>query len=131
MDHEKNSKQTVQMARGLRKRMSLPEVLLWTRLKPSVNEQFDIRRQHPILSRYVLDFFIPHLQIAIEIDGKHAHEFKEERDQKRQAEIEAIGICFVRIPASWVLRSPSEVTDFILSLCSGEITTDDLDDSLK
>ena len=111
--------------------MSLPEVLLWIRLKPSANGQFDIRRQHPVLGRYVLDFFVPHLQLAIEIDGKIAHVGQEERDEKRQANVEALGICFVRIPARWVLRDPDEVANVILSLCSGEITMDDLDDSLK
>ncbi len=131
MEHNKNSQRIVQMAKGLRRRMSLPEVLLWKQLKPSVNGQFDIRRQHPVLDRYVLDFFIPHLQLAIEIDGKFAHDGQVEKDEERQVNIESTGICFVRIPARWVLRDTNEVVAVIMSLCSGEITIDDLDDSLK
>ena len=131
MRHERQPRRIVSAARGLRKRMSYPELLLWNRLKPSVNGVFDIRRQHPVLGSYVLDFFYPDLQLAIEIDGRLAHEEKEERDDFRQQQIEATGVIFVRIPASWVLRNADEVSQFILDLCSGELTIDDLDDSLK
>ena len=84
-----------------------------------------------VLDRYVLDFFIPHLQLAIEIDGKFAHDGQVEKDEERQVNIESTGICFVRIPARWVLRDTNEVVAVIMSLCSGEITIDDLDASLK
>ena len=131
MRHERQPKLVIGLARSLRRKMSLPEVLLWKKLKPSVNGEFDIRRQHPVLGRYVLDFFYSELQIAFEIDGKYVHEMKFERDQIRQKEIEAAGIVFVRIPASWVLRNPSEVAQFILDICAGVLTVDDLDDSLK
>ena len=130
MDHDKNSKRIVGVARGLRRRMSLPEVLLWQRLRPSVNGMFDIRRQHPVLDQYVLDFFYPDLQMAFEIDGSHFHDGKEEYDARRQSDIEATGIAFVRLPARWILRNPGEVVDIILRLCSGELVIDDLDESL-
>ena len=130
MDHEKNRKRIVRIAKGLRKRMSLPEVLLWQKIKPSVNGLFDIRRQHPILDNFVLDFFHPDLQLAIEINGKFVHEGREEQDAVRQAKIEATGIAFVRIPASWVLRDPEAVASLIISLCARELEIDDLDESL-
>lgn len=110
--------------------MTLPEVLLWKILKPSSNKQFDIRRQHPVLGRYVVDFFHADTQIAFKIDGKYVHALRTEQDNLRQQEIEATGVAFVRIPASWVLKNPSEVADFILLLCSGELKVDDIDELL-
>ncbi len=95
---------------------------------PSANGEFNIRRQHPVYELYVVDFFYEGLQIAFEIDGKYAHALKEERDTIRQQRIEATGVAFVRIPASWVLRNPGEVAQFILDICAGIILLEDLDE---
>ncbi len=69
--------------------------------------------------------------IAFEIDGKHVHEITAEEDSVRQRAIESLGFAFVRIPARWVLKSPDEVADFIIQICAGEISLDDLDTSLR
>ena len=131
MRHRKQSKQVVDLAKRLRKRMSFPELLLWAKLKPSVNGTFDIRRQYPILDRYVVDFFYEDLQLAIEIDGAAFHEGRAEADALRQHAIEQTGVIFVRIPARWVLRDRDEAAQFILDICAGVIDIDEIDESLR
>jgi len=69
-------------ARSLRRDLSLPEKLLWVRLRCS---GVRFRRQHPIGS-YVLDFYCPAVKLAIEVDGA-AHGFGD-RPQRDEVRIE-------------------------------------------
>jgi very-short-patch-repair endonuclease len=55
-------------ARRLRQDMSLPEVLLWARLRHRQPGVPRCRRQHPI-GPYVLDFYFSEAKLAIEVDG--------------------------------------------------------------
>lgn len=81
------------LARQLRKNSTLPEVLLWQNLKKrAFGVQF--HRQVPMLN-YIVDFYCHEIGMAIEIDGKsHDHSFI--YDAKRQGEIEAYGVQFLR-----------------------------------
>ena len=81
------------LARQLRKNSTLPEVLLWQNIKQrAYGVQF--HRQVPILS-YIVDFYCHEIGLAIEIDGSsHDHIFL--KDAKRQEEIEAYGVTFLR-----------------------------------
>ncbi len=107
--------------------MTLPEVLLWNLLRPKVNTRCTIRRQVPILKKYVLDFYCPQRKIAFEIDGFYIHEDQEEKDAERQQAIEELGITFVRISAARVLKYPNEVAETIIKLCIGELQVSDLE----
>ena len=55
-------------ARTLRKAMSEPEVMLWSRLRGREPGRPTFRRQHPIGS-IILDFYCPSCRLAVEIDG--------------------------------------------------------------
>ncbi|WP_452231493.1 endonuclease domain-containing protein [Lacinutrix sp. MEBiC02595] len=81
------------LARHLRKNSSLPEVLLWQNIKQrALGVQF--HRQVPMLD-YIVDFYCHEIGLAIEIDGAtHDHAFLE--DAKRQGEMEAYGVTFIR-----------------------------------
>ena len=107
------------LARQLRKNSTLSEVLLWQSIKQKgYGVQF--HRQVPLLE-YIVDFYswdsnfkrvacwnlkaeripiaerigINELQLAIEIDGD-SHQFKDKYDAKRQKDLEAYGIIFLR-----------------------------------
>lgn len=81
------------LARQLRKNSSLPEVLLWQNIKQrALGVQF--HRQVPMLE-YIVDFYCPEIGLAIEIDGK-SHDHSVLYDAKRQGEIEAYGVTFLR-----------------------------------
>jgi very-short-patch-repair endonuclease len=82
--------------RALRKNMTKAEVLLWIQLKKRKLLGQRVLRQYSIGS-YVVDFYIPELKLAIEVDGA-THSTDEERqyDRSRQEEIETLGIQFFR-----------------------------------
>lgn len=82
-----------QLARQLRKNSTLPEVLLWQNIKKrAFGVQF--HRQVPMLN-YIADFYCHEIRLAIEVDGSsHEHFFL--YDAKRQAELEAYGVKFLR-----------------------------------
>jgi len=100
-------------ARRLRRQLSLPEKLLWVRLRRGA---IRIRRQHPI-GVYVLDFYRPAARLAIEVDGA-AHDFgnRPQRDDARIAWLNQQGIQILRIPAKEVLADPDEIADALLRL---------------
>jgi very-short-patch-repair endonuclease len=102
-------------ARRLRRTLSLPEKLLWVRLRRA---EVRFRRQHPI-GRYVLDFYCPAAKLAIEVDGA-AHDFgnRPQRDDVRTAWLNGEGIQVLRIPAKDVLADPEAVADALLRLCA-------------
>lgn len=110
------SKATVARARAFRRKMSLPEVLLWNELRGGV-AGVSFRRQHPV-GAYVVDFYCAAAKLAIEIDGiAHDMGARAERDAIRDAKLRGMGIETMRVPASEVLKSPLDVADAIAALC--------------
>jgi very-short-patch-repair endonuclease len=109
-------------AKRQRRDMSLPEALLWQRLRRSPCG-VSFRRQHPI-GCYVLDFYCPAIKLAIEIDGI-AHDMGErpERDEIRTAWLEAQGLQVMRIAARDVLRDPDKIAQALVTLCQNPSTT--------
>ena len=80
-------------ARELRKNSTLSEVLLWKNIKnKALGVQF--HRQVPMLE-YIVDFYCHELMLAIEIDGD-SHLYKYEYDNKRQGELEKVGVVLLR-----------------------------------
>ena len=104
-------------ARKLRADMSLPELLLWRKLR-GLPGGVKLRRQHPI-GPYVLDFFCAEQRVAFEIDGQ-AHDVgdRPDRDSARDKWLIEAGIEVVRIPAVEVLRSVEDVAEAIVRYCS-------------
>ncbi|HPI21340.1 MAG TPA: DUF559 domain-containing protein [Candidatus Kapabacteria bacterium] len=80
-------------ARNLRNNSTLSEAILWRYLKGK-QLGYDFHRQKPI-DNYIVDFYCNELKLAIEIDGI-THNFKMEKDKKRQLKIESFGINFLR-----------------------------------
>lgn len=103
-------------ARKLRAEMSFPEVLLWQELRRKAGE-VRFRRQHPV-GRYILDFYVASIRLAIEIDGE-VHDMGDRPDQDiaRDEWLRGQGIEVVRIPASEVLRDVNDVADSIVRYC--------------
>lgn len=101
-----------ELARKLRKNMTLGEVLLWQEIRDrKLGYQF--HRQIPILN-YIVDFFCHELQLAIEVDGRsHDHSQTSEEDLKRQKELEERGIRFLRFDEMEVRKNMEEVISTI------------------
>ncbi|MEA1886391.1 MAG: endonuclease domain-containing protein [Bacteroidota bacterium] len=82
-----------QLARILRKKSTLGEILLWLEIKnKSMGYQF--HRQVPI-ENFIVDFYCHELMLAIEIDGS-SHDHKYEDDKARQGILESYGIRVIR-----------------------------------
>jgi very-short-patch-repair endonuclease len=101
-------------ARALRKTMSAPEVMIWSRLRGRSAERPTFRRQHPIGS-VILDFYCPAARLAVEVDGaSHWDDERRSRDEARDSWLAGEGVTVMRIPASAVYRDAAGVTDAIL-----------------
>lgn len=100
-----------QLARDLRNNSTKSEVILWIHLKGKQIKGYDFHRQKPI-GNYIVDFFCNELMLAIEIDGG-SHYGNEEKDQRRQQEIEKLGIHFLRFEDSEIFYSLDKVIKLI------------------
>jgi very-short-patch-repair endonuclease len=104
---------TMQRARQLRKKMSPPEKMLWSRLRAG-KIGFVVRRKYAI-GPYVADFYVHELSICIEVDGK-GHENREQEDHIRNAFFKKKGITTIRISAK---RSFEDLDGVVESLYFG------------
>ncbi|MEM8826257.1 MAG: endonuclease domain-containing protein [Pseudomonadota bacterium] len=84
--------------------MTLPEILLWQKLRTRPNG-LKFRRQAPF-GKYVLDFYCASAGIAIEVDGEaHAQGDRPLRDAERDKWFTERGVQTLRVPATRVLQS--------------------------
>lgn len=99
-----------------RHQLTLPEVLIWERLKKSP-QGIAFRKQYAI-GRYRLDFYCAAAKTAFEIDGI-AHDMGDnpQRDEARDAWVMDQGIVTVRIRASDVLKDADSVAESIVDYC--------------
>lgn len=85
-----------ELAKKLRKEMTLSEVLLWQELKGKNMLGYDFDRQKPI-DNYIVDFYCKALKLVIEVDGNyHNHDEMPEKDEIRHKRLESFGIRFLR-----------------------------------
>ena len=96
-----------ELARQLRKNMTLSEVLLWNELKQKQMLGLDFDRQRPI-GNYIVDFYCKELKLAIEIDGD-THIYRYDYDDERQRNLEKLGIRFLRFDDIEVKKNMSNV----------------------
>ncbi|CAM3826682.1 DUF559 domain-containing protein [Pontibacter korlensis] len=69
---------------------------LWKYLKSGQLQGQKFRRQHSI-GNYILDFYCPSEEIAIELDGQvHIHSAAQQADQERDEELAGLGIKLLR-----------------------------------
>lgn len=89
--------------------MTLAERVLWCSLKGRQVSGYKFRRQHGV-KQYILDFYCPELSLAIEADGEsHDTEEAKKYDAKRQLDIEAEGIHFLRFRDDEIIGNPIKV----------------------
>ncbi|MEO8115792.1 MAG: DUF559 domain-containing protein, partial [Phenylobacterium sp.] len=101
-------------ARALRKAMTDPEVMLWSRLRGRGRGRPVFRRQHPF-SGMILDFYCPAAKLAVEIDGStHWSDEQVAKDRARDAWLHGQGIRVLRIGASEVFNNLSVVVDAVV-----------------
>jgi very-short-patch-repair endonuclease len=92
--------------------MSLPEAMLWTRLRGRSDGKPVFRRQHP-LGAFVLDFFCPKAGLVVEIDGE-SHDTRLDQDRSRDDWLRAQGLDVIRYRAVDVLNDPGGAAEAII-----------------
>jgi very-short-patch-repair endonuclease len=112
--------ETRDFAKFLRRRLTLPEGLLWRSLKGRKADGLHFRKQHPI-GPYILDFYCAQLKLCVEVDGQ-AHGFGEipAKDQRRDAWLAAHEIRTLRIPAYVVLEDLDAAVGWVIAVARGE-----------
>jgi very-short-patch-repair endonuclease len=110
----------VYAARRLRKTMSLPEVMLWQRLRLRP-DGLKFRKQHPI-EPHIVDFYCREAALVIEVDGI-AHDMgdRPDRDARRDADIRSQGFNILRVPARDVLRDADAATAAIIAYAANPL----------
>ncbi|MFA5020739.1 MAG: endonuclease domain-containing protein [Patescibacteria group bacterium] len=109
-----NKKEFAFRRKKLRQESPRAERLLWHYLKGKQVHGQKFRRQAGI-NRYVVDFYCPQINLAIEVDGgSHtATKYDEEKDKLRQNKIEQLNIRFLRFNNEDVYLRMNEVMDII------------------
>jgi very-short-patch-repair endonuclease len=101
-------------ARALRKAMTEPEIMLWSRLKRRGRGQPIFRRQFAYESM-IFDFYCPAARLAVEVDGStHWTEEKRAKDEARDAWLAGRGIAVMRIGAGAVYQGLGDVVDGVI-----------------
>jgi very-short-patch-repair endonuclease len=104
-----------QIARLLRKNQTQQEKKLWNLLRGK-QIGFKIRRQHPLLDHYIIDFYCPAKKLCIEIDGTiHLHPEVKANDIVRQNYLLDHGYLMIRFTNEEVDRNPELVVQEIRS----------------
>jgi very-short-patch-repair endonuclease len=111
--HAYNSK-LKPFASSLRKQMTKAESCLWKYvLKARQLQGYPFRRQRPVLN-YIADFMCMELMLIIEVDGlTHTWEETQEKDLKRQADLEAAGFTVLRFADDEVVENINGVISFL------------------
>lgn len=95
------------LARALRKSMTLPEQQLWALLRKSQLDGYRFRRQAPI-GRYIADFVCWEARLVIELDGQH-HQDQQAYDQERDHWMQQQNIQVLRFQNHEILNTPTTV----------------------
>lgn len=98
------NKNLKKFARENRKKQTPGEQKLWKYLKTKQLLGVRFLRQRSI-DKYIVDFFAPEYNLAIEVDGSSHDESKYEYDVARQKVLEKLNIMVVRFTEVEVLRS--------------------------
>ena len=110
---------TFETARLLRNNMTIPEKILWERLKGKNILGLRFRRQPPI-DIFIADFYCHEARLVIEIDGE-IHEEQIEYDDGREAEIEKYDIKVIRFTNDEIMNEMESVINKIKAVLKGRI----------
>jgi very-short-patch-repair endonuclease len=105
---------TLRAAGLLRKNMTIPELILWKKLKDKNIFSPKFRRQHPI-DIFIVDFYCHEYKLVIETDGEvHNTEEAYQYDLARTAVLNELGIKVIRFTNDQVISKRENVVSEIL-----------------
>ncbi len=95
----------------LRAASSMPERILWWRLRNRQFRGLKFRRQHP-MGVYVADFYCDELRLVVEVDGSD-HSHRRARDAGRDRWMTGEGLRVIRVSASAVSADAQAVLNYL------------------
>jgi very-short-patch-repair endonuclease len=108
------SQSIFEKATALRKNMTLPELILWKKLKDRKLFKTKFRRQHPI-DIFIVDFYCHEHKLAVEIDGEiHMNNKAYDYDSGRTNNLKKFGIKVLRFSNDQVIFKIDSVINKIL-----------------
>jgi len=100
-------------ARRLRRNATIPERMLWNRLRGGRLGGLKFRRQQPI-GPYIVDFFCHEVGLVVEVDGR-SHDERGKEDSQREAILqEQQRLQVLRVGNDYVLKETEAVLFAIL-----------------
>jgi very-short-patch-repair endonuclease len=113
MDHLFNIPQNKDRRRRLRRDQTLAEKILWSQLRNRRLNGYKFFRQFGV-GPYILDFYCPAVQLAIELDGPDHLEVRQQKhDQKRTEYLEHFRIHVLRFWNEELFDNPNRVVGLI------------------
>ena len=99
--------------RKLRRYSTQAEQLVWNFLRNRQLLGYKFRRQYSV-DQYVTDYYCSEIKLAVELDGASHNAIEQNKyDIKRQKELEAFGIKFVRISDDELFSNPNKAFEKI------------------
>jgi len=112
-------------ARRLRRNATIPERMLWNRLRGGRLAGLKFRRQQPI-GPYIVDFFCHEVGLVVEVDGR-THDERVKEDSRRDAFLrEQQGLQVLRVSNDDVLNETEAVLIAILRAAGKELGRDQI-----
>ncbi|MCU0462138.1 MAG: endonuclease domain-containing protein [Bacteroidales bacterium] len=109
---------TFETAAQLRRNMTLPELILWKRLRDRKLFKTRFRRQHPV-NTFIVDFYCHEYKLVIEIDGEiHNQIENREYDDGRACELEKFDLKIIRFTNDQVMFNTAFVIKQIQKIIS-------------
>lgn len=102
--------------KSLRNNSTSAEAYLWKLLKNKQVGGLKFRRQHSV-GNYILDFYCPELNLAIELDGEiHSGHVAEQIDRDRDEYLSNQNIKILHFENRWVFEAPQDIIEEILEV---------------
>ena len=116
-----NPKRTKKQRKYLRNNMTKAEVILWSKLKGKKLKGYKFRRQHGI-GDYIIDFYCPKLNLAIEVDGETHYTLEgKQHDGNKESYLEELGVAILRFTNPQVKQNLDGVIEQIASFIKDEL----------
>ena len=94
-----------EIARSLRKRMTIAEMLLWDELRELRRQGYHFRRQAP-LEGFIVDFACYSQRLVVEVDGiQHEEAAHSRKDAARDSHLHHIGFNILRFTNGDVMEN--------------------------
>ena len=109
------NRKNIGLARNLRKNMTYPETILWSRIRLKQLKGYQFYRQKPI-DEYVVDFYCPKARLVIELDGsQHKFVASIKKDTVKDNNLGNLGLKVFRFNNNDVTENIEGVLERILS----------------